>query len=153
MRMGTVYRQRKTASHPVSSIFAQFVANLDWPLKRSVTMCLTAAFLVTLRSFSVNWKRLSHTPVAKPFLSLCGIDTLDFASSPLGRSEQLLAAARSACDCMVVVTLLLFFRHFGDSDCERSGLSLICHIMPKVEPRSSSEASQLSLRPPCPPCP
>ena len=76
------------------------------------------------------------TPVAKPFWSPCGIDTLCCPLLLGGRiGTRCVAAACSTCDCMVVATLLLLFRHFGDSDCKRSGLSLSCHNMPNFEPQ------------------
>ena len=56
---------------------------------------------------------------------------------PGGRiGKRCVAAAHSAWDCMIATTLLPFFRYFGDPDCKRSGLPLICLIVPNFGPQA-----------------
>ena len=88
------------------------------------------------------------TRVAKPFWSLCGIDTPPLASSPLG--GRIGTRCFPAYHCMVAFTLLLFFRHFGDPVSKCSGLPRIATLCQTLSPRSLCVASPLSRHPVCP---
>ena len=102
-------------------------------------MHLTAAFLMRIATLLLCrlWSVSRIPPVAKPFWSLCGIDTLNIASSPLRGGLGNAALQR-------LLRLGLrdsnhtapFLSVFGDPDCKRSGLPLTCLIMPNFGPQA-----------------